>query len=702
MQRAPYVVPQQQMREAAPEAAATVELGEVKRILVRRRRLILGVATLLTLAALLYGLLTPALYSSTTEIIIDPRDRQVVSNDVNPSSVSPDGGITQVESQASVVQSTGVLLRAIEATRLTEDPEFGGEGALDRLLGTFGLGPAAEPSEADKQTRTLESLRRRLAVKRADKVLVIDVTVTAKAADKAAMLANAIAEAYLVDQASARSDAASAASKALTARLEEQRKRVEQAENAVARYKAENDMVMASGDLVSSQELTDLNAQLTLARSRSAAAKAQVDQLRKSGSSPDATPEVMRSSVITQLRTQEAQLVDQIASLKLQLGPRHPAMKAAEAQLTDLRRLVASELSRIVASAEVDYDRARANEEGLRSQVASLKNQSLDTDQASVRLRELQRDLDSVRSVYAAFLTRAQETREQINVDSTNARIISPALPAQKKSWPPTGLLIVGALFGGLGLGAGLALIAEYLAPTVLSPACVQAEFGAPVIGILPVRGTRFGRGALSAGDSQPLSGNAANIAGLALRRLFGRRPPTAPTIPSILLTSAPSTGAERAHLVGLMASTAASRGSRVLVIDADFAKTSSSKELGLLDVLRGECAFEAAIRYKYNSYVAHLGTGRSSAFLEESKALWITQHILIQARRSFELLIIDGGAAKDNLLASPLVAMADEIIVVAELNATPISEVAATAQAVSVMGRSLTGALLVDRAMRA
>ncbi|MGX8008257.1 Wzz/FepE/Etk N-terminal domain-containing protein [Mesorhizobium sp. ORM8.1] len=182
----------------APQSAM-VELGDLGRILLRRRFLIFATVALLTLVTLAYALLTPALYSSTAQIIVDPEDLQVVTNDVNPSRISPDGGITQVESQVSVMQSNGVLLRAIEATHLTDNPEFNGQGGLSRWMAMlFGA------DDADRTATTLDSLRRRLAVKRDDKVLVLNIIITAKSAQTASDLANAIAKAYLADQADAR------------------------------------------------------------------------------------------------------------------------------------------------------------------------------------------------------------------------------------------------------------------------------------------------------------------------------------------------------------------------------------------------------------------------------------------------------------------------------------------------------------------
>ncbi|MBZ9756382.1 lipopolysaccharide biosynthesis protein [Mesorhizobium sp. ESP6-5] len=684
---------------AASYPSSTVELGDLKRILVRRRFLILATAALLTLGALLYGLFTPALYSSVAEIIVDPQDLQVVTNDVNPSRVPPDGGITMVESQVAVVQSSGVLLRAIAATNLTEDPEFNGQGGLlSRLLGgVLGSGSA----ETDKAGKTLDALRRRLAVKRADKVLVLDVIVTAKSADKAAKLANAIAQAYLADQASARAKMATDASDSITARLDEQRKRVQRAENAVEAYRSANNMVMAAGNLVSDQELTEINTQLAAAQSRTATLKAQVDQLRRSGGAPDATSEAMRSAVISSLRAQEATLVDQVSQLGTELGPRHPSMMAAQQQLRDTRALIARELGRIAAAAETDYERALANQQALEAKVAGMKSKSLDTDQASVKLRELQRDLEAVRSVYATYLQRAQETREQVNVDSTNARIISDAMPALKKSWPPLLLLVFGAFFGGLGLGTGMALIAEYSSPTVLSSAQMQSAIDAPVVGVLPAKAARrrwwpFGGAAAPAGQKMDA------VAGLALRRLFSssRRPPNWPLVPSILVTSAPEDAAQRGRVARLLANAAAARGSRVLFIDTNNTGGSQKEpQPGLLDVLRGEYAFEALSQYAPGSNVALLGKGRPKAAFSEAQGVYFTQHMLAQASRNFELVVVDGGALADNLNASPLVAMVDEIVLVATLNATPMRDVTAASQAISVMGRLPTGALLVDEA---
>ena len=109
-------------------------------------------------------MISPSLYTATAQIIVDPRDKQVVSNDINPSSVSPDGGIAQVESQVSVVQSGGVLLRAIAATHLEADPEFNGASALGGILALIEQpwSPSPERIESDLQAKVVTSIPKTL------------------------------------------------------------------------------------------------------------------------------------------------------------------------------------------------------------------------------------------------------------------------------------------------------------------------------------------------------------------------------------------------------------------------------------------------------------------------------------------------------------------------------------------------------------
>ncbi|MET5012112.1 hypothetical protein AAHH80_33100, partial [Burkholderia pseudomallei] len=91
------------------------------------------------------------------------------SNDVNPGTLSPDGGIAQVESQVKVIESDAVLGRAVAQTGLDSEPGFGVPRDLwftraKTVLRELVSGPKPE-RKADARGRALEQLRRKLAVK---------------------------------------------------------------------------------------------------------------------------------------------------------------------------------------------------------------------------------------------------------------------------------------------------------------------------------------------------------------------------------------------------------------------------------------------------------------------------------------------------------------------------------------------------------
>lgn len=681
-----------------------VEISELWRILWHRRFMILAIAGLFAGLALAYGVVTSPLYTASAQLLIDPRDRNVVSNDVNPSSVSPDGGLAQVESQASVIQSTSVLMRAIRATKLAEDAEFNGQGLLSRLLGRVAAdAPNADGSLTPAEARALANLRRKFSVRRADKVFVVDVVVTTKDAEKSAKLANAVAEAYLADQADARSKAANEASDALTARLDEQRKRVEKAENAVERYRAENNLVASSGRLISDQQLGEISNQLSAAQARTAALKSQVEQIaqqRRGGSLAGNSAEAIQSPVIAKLREQEATLVQREADLQSQLGPRHPSIGAAQSQLVQIRRMIATEIARVEQSVRTDYERAQGNEKLLAGKLEALTRQTQGADQASVRLRDLQRDLEAARTVYANFLLRAQETREQANLDTTNARIISRAQPPQQASWPPTLPLIAAAGMLGLGLGAGIALIREYAAPHLISRAQAEALVGAPVIAVLrpgkpaPKRRWRLRK-------TPPAPTEARSEAGFALLRLFNAPETTATAARSLLLTSVEGDAGDRERVTDLLAEAAVQQGERVLLIDADLEKEPEEAGPGLMDLLRGESSLESAIHFGTSKDVAMMSGGRRKAPPQKGVGRTFAMRMLADASRHFDLVVMDGGSLGRNVRIAPLVGMAEEIVLVARLYGTRQQDIVQAMEAARIMGRSITATILVDRSGR-
>lgn len=662
----------------------SVQIADIWQIAKFRWRWLAAASIGCAVLALAYALLTPKLYTAAAEVLVDPRGRQIVANDINPSTASPDGGVAQVESQSQVVQSTSVLLDAIRKLDLTHDPEFGAEpdglaGILAQMTRAIGLGkPTA--TEAAREAVTLRNLRKKLGIKRADKALVIDVLVTSREPEKAALIVNTIVDSYIKTQATWMADTAMSASTSLSANLEEQRAKVREAADAVAAYKASNDLQEANNLLVSDQALSERAAALNEARARTALQRARLGQIER-GAPLDDTNEAMQSSTISGLRDQEAQLIQSQAQLRLELGPRHPALRKVEAQLTDLRAAISRELQRLRDSTKRDLDRAIAYENELASSLAQLKAAKAGSDQAAVGLQELQRELDARRAVYTTFLQRSQETREQANVDSSNVRVISRALPPVDKAWPPTLILIAGAGATGLGLAFALALMVEYFSPTVLSRSQLQLSSGAADLGTISLaRGAR-GRAALvSAAANDP-----------AIAAAVGRY---ASEGHSLLLLSGEPDAQERRTLARSMVLAAAARSMRVLLVSVDPASQPDRKGPGLAEVLAGASTLRAAAVWDARTGIAVLANGSGRTVVSHPSHNG-AERLMEEARRYFHSIIVEGGF--DDLSAHPdLVAAVDNSILVARIGHTRQTVVGSALQTLDAAGKQLSGTIAV------
>ena len=135
------------------------------------------------------------------------------------------------------------------------------------------------------------------------------------------------------------------------------------------------------------------------------------------------------------------------------------------------------ELSRIAETALSDYNRARASEEEIERSVDTLKGDVTKTNQQQVRLREVESEAESDRAVYTAFLNRAKEVGEQQDLNDTNSRIITRAVPPTAKSSPPRSLIVAGSFILGLIGGGMIGLLREQFNPTIISARELATDF---------------------------------------------------------------------------------------------------------------------------------------------------------------------------------------------------------------------------------
>jgi uncharacterized protein involved in exopolysaccharide biosynthesis/Mrp family chromosome partitioning ATPase len=442
---------------AATQPPLGFDVLALSRLLWGRRVAIVAAALLCAIVAVMIGKSLTPRYAAIAQLYVDPRELQLVDRELTPRAQDVSGLSMVVESQARLITSNSVLLQVIQNTHLARDPEFGSgsSGILAPLLGLLGLSSHSTTDSKHDLTPALDALSRHITIRKTERSFVVDIEVWSHEAEKAALLANAIANAYLTESRNSQASAARRATSDLSGRLKELQQKLRDAETALAVYKAQNNFVGTQDTLLSDQQLSASNQRLAAAHAATLDAQARYDQIeagRRASSDPGAIAEALQSPTIANLRAQYAEARKKYAELTAELGPLHPSFKQMDKQVEDLRRTINEEVERFAQSAKNDLTRARDYEASLNKALETQKRQSVQLSQASVRLRELERDVEANRDVYQAFLKRSRETEEQESLNTSAARIIGEATLPQHRSFPPPMSLIamIGFMLGAL------------------------------------------------------------------------------------------------------------------------------------------------------------------------------------------------------------------------------------------------------------
>ncbi len=336
----------------------------------------------------------------------------------------------------------------VDKLKLTQDLEFMPKpGLLDPIRNLFRSSSPVDGVSPEDAARaySIYLLQRRMKVTRQGTTFLVDIAVSSESPQKAATIANAVADAYFEEQVRAKYDATRIAAKWLGGQIDALKNRVVTSEQAVADYRSANNLAVSQGVTVNDQQITDLNNKLIAARVQTAEARAkfdQVQQLAKTGGDAGGLNAAVSSEMVTKLRAQYADIAKNEADLTSKYGPRHPQVANVRAQLKDTQRLINEEIGRIVQGTAHDYDVAKSREASLQESFDKLQGVSSTSGQAVVRLHELQREAEANRTLYESYLARSKETTAQESLEMPDSRIVSFASIPLKPSAPKTMLIL--------------------------------------------------------------------------------------------------------------------------------------------------------------------------------------------------------------------------------------------------------------------
>ncbi|OBZ95143.1 cell shape-determining protein [Pararhizobium polonicum] len=427
-------------------------------------RWIVGATVLCLAAALVYALTAQPRYTVYTDLVIDPANLQVVNDDVFGSNPLRDSQLLEVESKLRILTSRNVLTRVIDTMKLTDDTEFVKPDIFAAIKQLFSSTPEDETARG-KMLTAMRALAERVEARREERSFVVSLGVYTDDPQKSVTLSDAIVSAFETEIFESAAQSAGRVATTLNQRLEELRRNVTDAEAKVEEFKRQKGLQSSNGELVSTQLAAELNTQVLTAQQRYIELETRYKQMQDAISTGRASSaSVFASPAMTTLRQDYDAAVLQLNSLTLTYGTRHPRITAANSDLSTLKASITNEAKRIADTALGDMKQAKSTLDALQGKATEQQSTVYMDNDSQVQLRDLERDARAKAALYETHLTRAQQITEQQQINTSNIRVISRAMPPKSRSWPPRTLLLLAAgAFAGIAIGIGLAVLSGML-----------------------------------------------------------------------------------------------------------------------------------------------------------------------------------------------------------------------------------------------
>jgi polysaccharide biosynthesis transport protein len=690
-----------QRRGAVAPPTGEVRLGSIIQLLRSRTRLITGWAVFVVLLAALYLTVATPLYSASAQMVFSQGRVKIFDQKVTPDETLDS---TQVDSQVEVIRSDAIANAVVDKLRLLE-----ARGPSDEVEGWFNLhklmemivGPSDEVAP-DERRNIVKELQGNTTVRRIAGTNVVEVSYRSPDPVQSAQIANAIAAAYIDYQVSERADAARRASEWLQVRLSELKTQVATASRAVQDFRNTNNLIDAGNrGRLTDQRLTELNTQLGTARAQVAEANARLNKIQEvldGKAAPDAAiSDALRSEIIIRLRQQYTDATVREADFVQRYGASHAATQRLRDDIQGIRRAMLNELRRLSDVSRGEYEIAKAREASLVQSMTELTRQAQVEGQANVGLQELESNSQAYRAIFDSFLQKYTEAVQQQSFPDSEARIITPAYPSNRKSYPQTKLVLLLAAILGLGAGISNVVILRVLDRSIRTPEQLEDLLGIECVALVPA--VRNARNLQSYAMRQPLSLFAESLRSIRTSIMLGSKQSDGQAV--AIVSALPNEG--KSTLAVNLGHQIASSGKRALLIDADLRNPSLSRTLapkaqfGLLDVLEGRAELARSILQLDGSGL-HFLPAAVRRDVSASSDILASQQMsrLVEAlRKNYDIILIDLAPLGPVVDARAAAHLLDTIFLVAEWGVTSEDVLVRALSQFESVGKAIHAAIL-------
>lgn len=430
-------------------------------VLLERRWLALSAFLLIILLTAIYLLRATKIYSATARIQINRESENILN--MKDAFAMEGREMDYLATQHKNLQSYSLLQSVAATLRLTNDLRY--SNSVDVALSLFN----------DVTINPIRLSR------------LVDVKVEHSNPEKAAQIANALANTFVENNLKQKSQASIEAVKWLKTQVDESRDKVKTSDSAVHAYLTNyNEVSLEEGENIVRQGLMQAKADVSKASSlaiQAARTILEIDTILNTGKSIDSIPQVAENLTVQRLKQEVAIKDASLAALLKRYRDKHPMIIQARSELANLKDSLQRESEIVLQSLRNNSQIYKKQEEALQKLVTSEEKKQLQLNQLRIQYGMLKRESENNKVIYNNVLVRMKETELTSRLTANNMRIVDGALVSRSPVKPKLYLTLIMGVLGGVTVAFGLVMFVNYLDDTIRSQDDVEVFLKLPFLG---------------------------------------------------------------------------------------------------------------------------------------------------------------------------------------------------------------------------
>ncbi|MDQ7788244.1 MAG: polysaccharide biosynthesis tyrosine autokinase [Thermodesulfovibrionales bacterium] len=484
-----------------------IHLKDYLNVILKRKSIVMVFLIAVVILTIVLSLMMTPIYMATTVVRIDKESPNILSF----KAVQIDSpGADYYQTQFEILKSRNMAERIIRNLNLTGNQDFlPPKDTLskiksfmyDNTIGVFSdifllFSPRKSPDTApsapanrqssgsDIPEYLISSLISRLEVSPVKNSQLVKVSFVSQNPEISMNVANAVAQTYITFDLESRLFASQDAKEFLQSQIELIRLKVEEAEQALNKYAAKNEIIFnTSNNSLYAQKLSDISAALNGVTTERIQKEALFREVRESGSN---NPIILNNSMIQGLRKEHATLEAEYYNLLKIYTPNYPKMKSLQSQMDAITNRISQETAKIVNATELDYRNSFKKEENLTRALNSQKQKVLAFQDSAAQYEVLKREVDVNKGLYNSLLQRLNEVSVSASNKATNIQVLDKAILPKYPFKPNLPFNIVLAIIFGLTGGIGIAFMVEYFDNSIKDTDDIEKKADLPILGVIP------------------------------------------------------------------------------------------------------------------------------------------------------------------------------------------------------------------------